>query len=246
VVFISPEFGSNFNLSLLKNFYKDARFILYMWDSLENKGISCSFVDEFDRVLTFDYADYENNGSLFLYLPLFFISDFDLCTSKSEKYDFVFVGSFTLWRYDVLKRNNFFNSNSYIFLYFKSKLLFRVLSIFSPKFRSIDPSYISFKPISKSDIINLYNQTNAIIDIESETQSGLTMRTIEVLASGTKLITTNPNIKKEWFYDSSTIFVLDDASTDLSIFLNTVNSFDVVPFRAIFSLSAWNDKVFEI
>lgn len=51
---------------------------------------------------------------------------------------------------------------------------------------------------------------NVVIDIVKEGQSGLTMRAIEAILAGKKIITNNKNIKNEPFYNAKNIMVIDE------------------------------------
>jgi hypothetical protein len=68
---------------------------------------------------------------------------------------------------------------------------------------------VSFGRWSKSRISTLYGSSIAVLDIEHHEQTGLTMRTLEALAGGNKLITTNQSIKDEPFFDENMILVID-------------------------------------
>jgi hypothetical protein len=48
-----------------------------------------------------------------------------------------------------------------------------------------------------------------VLDIHHQCQSGLTMRTFEVLAMGKKLITTNALVQAEPFFDDRWVLVVD-------------------------------------
>ena len=48
-----------------------------------------------------------------------------------------------------------------------------------------------------------------IIDIEHPDQSGLTIRTLEVLAAGKKLVTTNRDVINYDFYQYGNVYVID-------------------------------------
>jgi hypothetical protein len=66
--------------------------------------------------------------------------------------------------------------------------------------------------MSAETISQHYNESAAILDIEHPNQSGLTMRTFEVIASGKKLVTTNKKIVEHDFYEPARICVIDRES----------------------------------
>jgi hypothetical protein len=66
-----------------------------------------------------------------------------------------------------------------------------------------------FSKLGRADVMNLMTRTRAVVDIEHEKQSGLTMRTIETLGAARKLATTNPHIARYDFYTPKNIAILD-------------------------------------
>ena len=88
----------------------------------------------------------------------------------------------------------------------------------------------------------------AIFDIEHPLQRGLTIRSIEALGAGKKLITTNKSIVEEDFYNPKNIYILDRESL-LEIPLSFFDS----PFQPIaediyykYSISGWIDEIFQV
>jgi hypothetical protein len=65
---------------------------------------------------------------------------------------------------------------------------------------------------------------SVVIDIVQRGQSGLTMRAIEALAAGKKIITNNKNIINEPFYNNKNIMIIDDTvninNVDVECFIN--------------------------
>jgi len=65
---------------------------------------------------------------------------------------------------------------------------------------------------------------SVVIDIVQKGQSGLTMRAIEALAAGKKIITNNKNIINEPFYNTKNIMIIDDTvninNVDVERFVN--------------------------
>lgn len=78
-------------------------------------------------------------------------------------------------------------------------------------------------PIPYSKVLQLSLRTNCLLDILQPGQNGLTMRALEALFFGKKLITDNIRIKEEPFYNASNIYVIDDPDQkwpDLRSFLD--------------------------
>ncbi len=95
-------------------------------------------------------------------------------------------------------------------------------------FRVVYPQYpglpdeIKSDRLSYSEIVNGICSSKAIFELVREGQSGPTLRLMEAVFQGKKLVTDNKCVIEEPFYDSSKIFVLrDDNWNELVEFLNT-------------------------
>lgn len=200
----------------LKNRFKDAQFVMYQWDSKLNNPNFLTYMHYFDKVSTFDRVDAKELN--LTYLPLFYIDDYKNLELKDKReYDFVFFGSYHGDRLEVLKEvleeANRLNLNVKAYLYI-NKLKFLRLLVYR-ELRLGDIKYLSIKKMTQKSIIDYYKNSYSVLDIESQTQRGLTMRTFEVLGAGLKLITTNQNISSEPFYDTKYIGILDRKSAKL-------------------------------
>jgi len=173
----------------LQEINPEAYSVMYQWDSLK----VCNYKDLipfFNRVITFDQVDAQSMS--LEYIPLFYHPEFKLPPPDGkETYDLVFVGSFSEERYQVIRKVKAFSERQglcfYAYLYISpldyGKLLLKGKA---PLLQDI-----KFRQITRADILALYRQTKAILDIENSRQTGLTMRTFEALATGRKFVTTN-------------------------------------------------------
>ena len=120
--------------------------------------------------------------------------------------------------------------------------LFRLLCFGVVKFK--DLGYLKTYSVGMDEILNVYKESLATLDIELTIQYGLTMRTFEALGAGLKLITTNKNIKDEPFYNDQNITILDrnHLHIDLDFFKNDFQS-DLAFERYLFE--NWFNNVFE-
>lgn len=66
------------------------------------------------------------------------------------------------------------------------------------------------KPISYKENLENDTKTKAILEVLQSNQSGLTLRTLEALYLGKKLITTNHSVKNLSFYDEDNILIYDN------------------------------------
>lgn len=84
---------------------------------------------------------------------------------------------------------------------------------------------------SYADMIKYASKTKCMLEFNQKNQYGLTMRAIEAIIMGKKLITNNKDITKYDFYDPSRIFVLDRFySNDVSASIKQFIESDINPY----------------
>jgi len=223
-----------------------AKFFMYQWDSIATNPNMVKIAKLFDKVFSFDYLDCEKNNN-FRYLPLFFSSrkNDDLFSKDNIKYDLLFIGSNHSDRVKVIEKIKVGVNKSYNF-----KILIRItpLKYFRRKFIKKDILYLesddfAFKRISYQENLSLISKSDAVLDVENPNQTGLTIRTFEVLAMGKKLVTTNYNIKREPFYDDRIIAVIDRQNPKIpDDFLR--NKSEITIDFSNYSISNWVSKIF--
>jgi hypothetical protein len=101
-------------------------------------------------------------------------------------------------------------------MYFPSKILYikyRVLNIG----RKINRKDFCYEPKPSSELSEILQASRIIIDIQHPKQTGLTMRTIEMLGLKKKLITTNKDVVDYDFYDEKNIFIIDRKNPQISM-----------------------------
>lgn len=198
-------------LALLKKQYPNAKLCLHLWDSLDNiKGIRKK-IKFFDYVTSFDRVDCLKNDSL-IFRPLFFTDDFSPKTTN-KKYDLCFCGTIHSDRYYIIKR--LFNDaekeglKTYSFAYLQGKFIYFYYKFFAKGFMKSKKEEFSFEKKSLSEISAIENSSNVILDIQHPRQTGLTMRTIEMVGAKKKFITTNQEVKEYDFYNPNNIAIID-------------------------------------
>jgi hypothetical protein len=188
----------------VNNLFK-IRKILYQWDSIKNFDYR-SLISHFDRVKTFDSEDARNLK--IPYLPLFYKKSIDYI--KKEDLDFVFIGIWHSDRIEILNKiANYADENNlkYYFKLYHPRYMYLYMKYIK---RTIVASpFFTFETIAFEEVINYYKRAKCVVDINHPWQSGLTMRTIETIGSGKKLITTNSYIANEFFYDPKMIQIID-------------------------------------
>jgi len=203
---LSPNF-----LQHLKKRYPNSRLILHLWDSLVNcKHIQLKF-PYFDSMSSFDPDDCKK-VPLFKYRPLFFLDKYLNYGQKSTGQGVFFIGTLNGDRPKVINRlvQSWRTASEYKYwLFVRSRLELALRKLYDRSLKQIEKSHLIYKPMSAETISQHFNNSAAVLDIEHPNQSGLTMRTFEVIASGKKLITTNRKIIEHDFYDSTRICVID-------------------------------------
>lgn len=232
ILIIKGESFEEQHIHLLKEKYNKANFCLYLWDSLNRIKNASLLLHEFDNIFTFDRKDAIQYNLKFR--PLFYRECYSLC-EKECKYDISFVGWMHSQRYEILHnlKKQFIERNlTYKFVLYTSRFSYYVNRYIRRCIRKEDRDLFVFHPISYNDYVSISLFSKVILDLAHPLQSGLTMRTIEAIGFGKKILTTNeditnyPMIARENYsildinhliVDNS-IFNRDHVNTDISYF----------------------------
>ncbi len=209
VLFLQAHQFSLANLDLLKSLQTKAEFILYNWDALSTHDYRPQ-APYFSRVYTFDKLDAETYG--FCYLPLFFTRSLQqLCRGKTKRRNVYMIGNIVnVARYKAVEHfkryclENGINFQTYLV---SSPVVYLLML-----WNGIIPRQIHFKPIHQAELITLVESSAAVFDFANHAQSGYTMRTIENLCAGKKIITNNNYVKGDYFYSEDRIFVFKECA----------------------------------
>ncbi|MGL5570611.1 hypothetical protein [Cetobacterium sp.] len=250
VFFLSPETITKELLQELKRNQKNAKYIIYMYDSIKNKKNAREILDEFDSHFSFDKNDCEID-SRFKFRPLFYLDEYSKFTEKTcdKKYDISFIGTVHSDRYGVIKSIkeqailNGLNVN--FFMYFPSKVMYLIKKMFDKSYKNTEIKDFSFASISKEKVLDIISNSKIILDIQHPKQVGLTMRTIEMLGMKKKLITTNKNIKEYDFYNSDNIKIIDrnNPILDLDFIRNDYVEINADIYKK-YSIGSWLEEIF--
>ncbi len=208
VLFNSPESVDELSIKRMRQAFPEAKFILYMWDSLENKNAK-NVYQFFDRIFSFDQNDCRKYHMTFR--PLFYIKTMQAQRVDSYKYDFSFVGTIHSDRAEILyKLKQYCDEHGltyYYYLYIPGNLLYTLRKATDGYVRKLE-KYIHLEPTDKKTIAEISENTRCVIDINHPKQTGLTMRTIEMLGLHQKILTTNQNVKDYDFYEPGNQLVI--------------------------------------
>ena len=248
---IAPETVSIETIKQIKSIHKNIKIISYFWDSIKNKKTALEYLNISDKYFSFDSNDIKIDKKI-QFLPLFYIKDYENISKIREDilYDICFIGTVHSDRYKIIKKikkqAKELDLKTYFYFYSPSKILFFFQKLFKKDFKFIKWEDASFKSLSKSDVIDIIKQSKTIIDIQHPLQSGLTMRTIEMLGVNKKIITTNENIINYDFYNENNILILDRNNIQIN------NSFFDKEYQIIedniyqkYSLRSWLEIIFK-
>ena len=195
-------------LNIIQQKNKKAKTVLYLWDSIKRMPNYKNIQGFFMSIYSFDRVDCINNKKL-KFKPLFYRSEYK---SNQDNNSFLFDLFFIGWAHSdraiLLKEIDLKLQSQDLktkFLIFVGKAAYYI----SKPIRAIRTMTIQ-KPISTKDIAQYCSESRAILDIAHPLQTGLTMRTIEVLFGiGRKLITTNKDIINYDFYNKNNILIIN-------------------------------------
>ena len=235
----------------LKEAFPKAEFILYLWDSVDNIPGGKEKIKMYDRVLTFDNIDAKEYG--LLSRPLFYRKEFAKKYENREnyKYEVAFVGTAHSIRPIIVnqleKQCEKEGKKVFKFLFLPHPIVFLYNKFLNRAYKCVSKKDISFKPMSPEEINEVYENSKCILDVEHSAQRGLTMRTIEMIGVGKKLITTNKLIKEYDFYNADNIYVIERENPTVEEAF-WISSYKDVPQEILnrYSLESFVKDIFDI
>lgn len=229
-------------LTRLRTVLPASRFIAYHWDSLARYPELVGLQHHFDRVYTFDHADAKAFPN-FRFRPLFFRES----TAKhgpEMTYDLSFVG----WlHHDRLRQVNALHAWSQregLATYFY--LFTGTFSCLKLKLKGLG-HLVHARTLKYADYITVTATSRVVVDLPHPLQTGMTMRAIEAVGAGKKLVTTARDIIHYDFFHPSNVLVVDADDPKIA------PGFLSEPMVAIdagvvsrYSLASWVKEIFEV
>ena len=232
-------------LKQIREAFPHAKKCLYLWDSVKNIPAIQRKFRYFDVCHSFDSKDCKKYSELKL-RPLFFADQFRNTKKRktSNQYDISFLGTIHSDRFKLIRQIQELAAKHdlkcYWFLYLQSHFMYRIYKALKKEFKGVPESTFAFDKMSASAIAEIVEKSRIILDIQHPKQTGLTMRTIEMIGMNKKIITTNHAVKEYDFYSPNNIAVVD--RNDIRIDLDFLKS-DYCPIPdAIYeqySLRSW-------
>lgn len=218
---INGQTLSKIFLNRFKVLNPNAQSILYIWDSLKNRATLKEKFTYFDRIFTFDPADAKKYHLHFR--PLFFVNNLKVTNkpvSNRRDCQLMFVGTMHSDRFKVIRAFKTIvptHVKTFIYPFIQAPWVYWVYKIFKKEYRDTKRVDFKFKPISEALLYEAYASSSIILDIEHPLQQGLTLRTLDSLGAGRKLITTNNNIRHYEFYNTNNIAIIDRHASEYHI-----------------------------
>ena len=244
VLIVKAESIPNDVILKLKKLNPKAKIILELWDSIANNSAAQEKINLVDKAFSFDRNDCKKYNMNFR--PLFYIEKYnDIAIKPSEtKYDLLFVGTVHSDRYKVLKslqaKLEKDGYKVFYYMYIPNKILYYIRKFIFGELKGASIEEFKFKSINQDEVLSLVSKSKVIVDIQHPKQTGLTMRTIEMLGANKKIITTNSNITEYDFYSESNICVVhrDMNNLDMEFFKS-----EYIPvannIKEKYSIEAW-------
>lgn len=196
-------------LSALRDAQPWARFTAYHWDSMARYPELISRQKLFDRVYTFDHVDAASHVDFNL-RPLFFRPELTQAVpSGAREHDICFVGWLhhkRLVQVEAIRAQAETLGLSCFYHLFTGGWT-RTKLILAGRGRGVKSHPLPFASYAAA-----VAASDVILDLPHPQQTGLTMRAVEAVAAGKKLITTSRDVQKYDFYRPENIHIIDATS----------------------------------
>lgn len=190
----------------LREEHDKAQFILYNWDSLRTHDYR-PWISLLDRVITFDPEDAVNLS--IDYQPLFALPEYSSSQRDEKKeFDLYCVGSAsTPARVRALAAlKDYCRAQN---LRLKMHLYTSFATMVSHLRRGLWLREFTTRTLDQAQIISMMEKARGVADFANHSQSGYTMRFIENMCAGVKIVTSNRRVLSEDFYAPDRFLVVD-------------------------------------
>lgn len=211
VIFLQVHQMSNVNMVHLRSRQRNATFTLYNWDAVATHDYR-PYLKYFDRAFTFDPQDAEALG--INYLPLFATNRYhNIDRNRYEPTSVYFIGNIVNpERYRVVRAFEAFCAEHGLqFDFFMSTTIHGWSEM---RRNGIRPKDVSLRHLPTDRQDEWIARSSAVFDFANHAQSGFTMRVMENLCAGKKIITNNHNVKNAPFYSEDRFLMYNE--TDFS------------------------------
>jgi hypothetical protein len=223
-------------IATLRDVAPTAWITAFQWDSMRRYPNLLPRQKMFDKVFTFDHIDALLH-SQFSLRPNFFRRELTDLTAASQDIDLCFVG----WlHHDRLNLLDSLREQA------NEQKLTRFFHLYTGRWTAMKLNAtkrgtdVSTRQLSFADYAWAAARSRVLIDLPHPNQSGLSMRAIDALGLGRKLITTAQDIKHYNFYRPENIAIIDLKNPVIDPAFLTTPMIDVPPeIIASYGFAAW-------
>lgn len=183
------------HMDFINNNFQTAKKILYLWDSwvlIENKQV---LLNGFEHIYSFDSEDCKKYN--FKLRPLFYTESG--YNPVEKEYDVSFIGTDHSDRLEKLRsfRDLCLRNKLTYFLRLKTTGYPLLCARFNRgRYKKDDLDILTPEFMTYDEAMDITRKSRVVVDFAHPAQCGLTIRTLESLAMGCKLITSNKYIKE--------------------------------------------------
>lgn len=237
ILVINPELiDLEYHLKIKK--YTD-KYIAYLYDSVSRCSVKHLLDSVFDEIFSFDKADVLTYGFSETTNYIYFDTP---KKAAVEKQNFIYIGSID----NRLKFLNDFGEHikkhQQSFLFYaigKKAFINKLKQIFLGKNKNI---IFKHKRFTQNETLKMYSESEIIVDLVRDNQSGLSFRIFEALGLQKNIITNNNSITTYDIYNSGKIVYLDDLYKMNKIsFSNSKYSVELIDK---YQIQNWVKKIF--
>lgn len=224
ILIVKGEGVSEATIARMRARYPKAKIVFYLWDSLANLSSADRKIGLCDVAYSFDPVDCDRTQGL-EHLPLFHSKEPG--ATKYRPGFAAFIGTLHSKRYQLIKAlaeeiENVTKITPFLYFYYPNRTLFSILKLTKKSFRKVRQSDMHFEPVPRDQYSAINSEAEIAIDICHPKQSGLTMRSIEALGDGKKLITNNKTVRRYEFFRPENCYVVDgELGPDFADFLTS-------------------------
>lgn len=211
----------DYHMKYIDDKFPAAKKVLYLWDSwslIENQSVLRKY---FDNVYSFDSEDCKKYG--FTFRPLFYAKQID--KTQVKEYDVSFIGTDHSDRLEKLRAFRLLCENNGLKCYLRLKTTgFPMMCAWLNygRYKKNDLDMFTNRFMSYNETMEIISKSRTVIDFSHPAQCGLTIRTLESLAMGCKLLTSNKYIKE--YEDIPSNFYCVISETDEKALISFLNS----------------------
>ena len=241
ILVINPELiDLEYHLEIKKHTEK---YIAYLYDSVSRCPVKHLLDGVFDEIFSFDKVDVATYGFSEINNYIYFDTP---KTASQLKQNFIYIGSIDN-RLDYLNQfAEHLKKQHQSFLFYaigKKAFVNKLKQLFLGKNKNL---IFQKKRFSQQETLKMYAESETIVDLVRDNQTGLSFRIFEALGLRKKIITNNFSIQNYDFYTSNNVCLIDENKQFQSNVYtsNYVQLPDNIYDK--YSISAWVETVFKL